>query len=176
MSQPSAAVRLREARPRRRTDVPAIPRSRHFSEDDITGALKVTPLSGGLLALGGLSLVGSPPFNIFLSEIIILWAALEQLTQGASGLVIVATVVFIASITCVFGGLISHLAKILLDRAPETLNTAVLTDKFSRVWPLAILFALIVVFGITIPTIGPLNVPRIIHQSACIVQGENGPC
>lgn len=38
-----------------------------------------SPATGSLLALGGLALVGMPPFNIFMSEWIILWGALFRL-------------------------------------------------------------------------------------------------
>ena len=44
-----------------------------------TGVLRRMPITGTLLTLGGLALVGMPPFNIFMSELIMLWGALERL-------------------------------------------------------------------------------------------------
>ena len=45
-----------------------------IDEDHIYGVFKSLPASGALLGFGGLALVGSPPFCIFVSEFIILWA------------------------------------------------------------------------------------------------------
>jgi hydrogenase-4 component F len=45
---------------------------------DVSGALQVLPVSGLLWVLGFFAITGSPPFGPFLSEFIILKAALDQ--------------------------------------------------------------------------------------------------
>ena len=48
-----------------------------IEQADITGVLRSMPVTGAIMTLGGLALVGTPPFNIFMSEFIILWGALS---------------------------------------------------------------------------------------------------
>ncbi|MBK8050518.1 MAG: hypothetical protein IPK16_27485 [Anaerolineales bacterium] len=43
----------------------------------LSNVLMLMPALGLILAIGGLALVGMPPFNIFLSELIILWGSAE---------------------------------------------------------------------------------------------------
>src|SRR5574338_895039 len=42
------------------------------SMSDIKGIIRTMPITGGLLLIGGLAIVGMPPFNIFMSEFMIL--------------------------------------------------------------------------------------------------------
>jgi hydrogenase-4 component F len=57
----------------------------NLDSEQVGGVLKAMPLSGTVLLLGGLGLVGSPPFNVFLSEFIILWAALGRIIHPTPG-------------------------------------------------------------------------------------------
>jgi hydrogenase-4 component F len=150
-------------------------RSKMKNDDDIQGALRATPESGALLALGGLSLVGSPPFSIFLSELIILWAAILRATEHPTAAVIGAIVIFVVSIILVFGGLISHLARILLDVPPFTAHM-VESSRVDKPWPLFVLLGLILLFGLTVPTIGPINIRNLLTQGSCIVLGGTAQC
>jgi hydrogenase-4 component F len=143
-----------------------------FDEKQIQGALKATPVSGGLLALGGLSLVGSPPFNIFLSEFIILWAAIQTVRFEHSVALIVAMGIFLISITFIFGGLISHLSKILLDVPPFDPEH----ERLGQLWPLLFLLTLILAFGLTIPALGPVDFPELLNRCTCIVLGGTATC
>ncbi len=94
----------------------------HILDEDIGGVFKTMPVTGFLLAIGGLALVGSPPFNIFLSEFIILWAALQKvaLDLSANPFLIFAICLFLASVTLIFAGLVVHLARIVLGSSPIT--------------------------------------------------------
>jgi hydrogenase-4 component F len=155
--------------------------------EQLTGVLKSMPLSGMLLLLGGLGLVGSPPFNIFFSEFIILWGALERIVHppaGQSQLVTAAYVLavglFLLTITLIFGGLVGHLARLLLDRPPaipanqETPSNG-LQDRARQLTPLLFLLALTLLFGVWIPTT-PIDFPRLLEQSVYILQrGAGGP-
>ena len=128
------------------------------------GALKSMPVSGMILALGGLALVGSPPFNIFMSEIIILWAAVQRaLTGTRTWLDIMAVGLFLLTITLIFGGLVKHLARLLLGVPPF-----VKKEKLLGLWPLLALGLIILVFGLFIPT-APVDFPELLRQSVCIV-------
>src|SRR5262249_38733480 len=113
-----------------------------------TGVLQSMPLTGAILALGGLALVGTPPFNVFMSESIMLWSALTRLVadpastaqatklmgQAQSPLALAAapgdmvalwwfsvtsTIVFVLSTTLIYFGLIRHLASLMLGAAPR---------------------------------------------------------
>ena len=133
------------------------------------GALKSMPVSGMLLALGGLALVGSPPFNIFMSEIIILWAAVHR-AQNGTWLDILAVVLFLLTTTLIFGGLVKHLARLLLGKPPFTIDEGIFS-----LWPLLALIFIILTFGLFIPT-APVNFPELLRQSVCIVSKGPAAC
>jgi hydrogenase-4 component F len=133
------------------------------------GALKSMPVSGTLLALGGLALVGSPPFNIFMSEILILWAAVQRALNG-TWLDILAVVLFLLTITLIFGGLVKHLARLLLGKPPFIIDESIFS-----LWPLLALIFIILVFGLFIPT-APVDFPELLRQSVCIVSKGPAAC
>ena len=141
-------------------------------EEDIKGVLKAMPGAGTLLGLGGLSLVGSPPFCIFLSEFIILWAAIRLLWQGQSAVIMIATTIFVISIALIFAGLISHLAKLLLD-VP---HSYIVRERGYRLWPLYILLGLILLVGLIVPLSGSLGLWGLLDHSVCIVLGGTSAC
>jgi hydrogenase-4 component F len=137
----------------------------------IAGALRRMPWSGGMLTLGGLALVGTPPFNIFVSELIILWGALSRFVPGkfldgpnyhplvSAG----AITIFVLSTTLIFYGLVNHLKKIVLG-SPEKDGER---EKFT--WPALaptfFLFVLMLVTGIWI--VPPLA--NLVHESVQIL-------
>jgi hydrogenase-4 component F len=135
-------------------------------EPNIQGVLKVLPFSGTILAFGGLALVGSPPFSIFMSEFIILWAAIQQAHDRRMWLG-VALFFFIVTITCIFGGLVGHLARLLLGPAPfEPVKYT-----FRRVWMLApfiVLVLILFLFGVMVPA-WPVDFPHVLQNSVRVV-------
>ena len=135
------------------------------------GALKSMPVSGTILELGGLALVGSPPFNIFMSEIIILWAAVQRaLARTRTWLDILAVGLFLLTIPLIFGGLVKHLARLLLGVPPF-----VKKEKLPGLWPLLALGLIILVFGLFIPTT-PVDFPELLRQSVCIISKGPAEC
>ena len=100
-----------------------------ITQENITDVLRRMPITGGILALGGLALVGTPLFNIFLSEFIILWGTFDRLRQPpiAGGLpswvLIAAVAVFMLSTTLIFYGLVRHLARLLLHSRQPVLRS-----------------------------------------------------
>jgi len=129
--------------------------SRKYEKEGIliTGVLRSMPWSGSMLTLGGLALVGTPPFNIFMSELIILWGALSRFIPDQAPappaypkpIAGIAIAVFIISTTLIFYGLVNHLKKIVLGKA-EKEN---LREQFSwhAIVPILFLFALMLLFG-----------------------------
>lgn len=146
--------------------------SRKYEKEgiQISGALRSMPWSGGLLTLGGLALVGTPPFNIFMSELIILWGALARFIPGKSPaqplypkwIAGIAIAVFLISTTLIFYGLVNHLKKLVLGKhEKETLR-----EKFrTATAPILFLFLLMLVLGVWIAP--PLA--NLIHESVSIV-------
>jgi hydrogenase-4 component F len=148
-------------------------------EARITGVLRSMPLSGTVLLFGGLGLVGSPPFNIFFSEFIILWAAFQRIVDPAAGVAQLPTVVyllavaaFLITVTLIFGGLVGHLARLLLDR-PAGEGTGLIQDRLGKLLLLLILLVLILIFGVWLPN-WPIDFPQLLSQSVEILQNGAG--
>lgn len=137
------------------------------TEDEYVGVIRAMPRTGWMLALGGLALVGSPPFSIFLSEFIILWGGVRRLIQTPGPWLTLSIAVFVISVTMIFGGLVRHLGRMLLGE-PEAY---VEREPARRILPLLLLFVLILVLGITVPATGVLNLQRLLDQSVHIVCG-----
>ncbi|MCL5022636.1 MAG: hydrogenase 4 subunit F [Nitrospirae bacterium] len=78
-------------------------RLRYFSTkiDKVRGVITLLPVSGAVMLLAALAIAGTPPFNIFLSEFIILKAAAE----GGSW---VTFTLFLVFATIIFGGVLHH--------------------------------------------------------------------
>jgi formate hydrogenlyase subunit 3/multisubunit Na+/H+ antiporter MnhD subunit len=132
-----------------------------------TGVLRAMPWTGSILALGGLALVGSPPFSIFLSEFLILWGAIGKVLAGPSAGLVAAIVIFLGSVTLIFGGLVRHLSRLLLGSPPER----VARETARQVVPLLVLLAVVVAFGLLVPDAGPLHLRRLLSDSVALVCG-----
>lgn len=144
----------------------------------IGGVLKSMPYSGTILAMGGLALVGSPPFSIFMSEFIILWAAVQALFTSLevattpwyeTALRVGAIVLFVVTVTVIFGGLVAHLARLLLGRpAIPTIEPNMTRSWVLLAAPFLVLIVLLLVLGVTVPT-WPINLPGLLEQSVTIL-------
>lgn len=146
------------------------------NDDKIQGLLKSMPITGTILAFGGLALVGSPPFNIFLSEFMLLTAAGQAVREIENPIVQWAiggtTVLFVASITLIFGGLVGHLSRLLLGKPASSIEQYKREDP--RKWlPLALLLMLVLLFGLLIPDAG-FNLPGLIEGGVKILQNGDG--
>lgn len=75
----------------------------------VSGAM---PFTGVFFILGAFALAGSPPFSIFMSEIIILTAGF---LKGA----FIVTALFLLFIAVIFGAIIYHFSKVVFGRKPE---------------------------------------------------------
>lgn len=141
--------------------------------EHITGVLRSMPITGAILTLGGLALVGTPPFNIFLSEFIILWGALRRLWEPLAPMtpafpawaIIASVLLFLLSTTLIFYGLVRHLAKLVLHRMPDEQR---LTESTWDIFPLALLALLVCLSGLWIYP--PLS--ALITRSVAIIMGS----
>ncbi|MCL5994986.1 MAG: hypothetical protein M1546_02885 [Chloroflexi bacterium] len=147
------------------------------AQTDIRGVLRSMPITGGILALGGLALVGTPPFNIFMSELIILWGALSRVLLPVASskpppiyassipnwVTLGAVALFMISTTLIFYGLVRHLAQVLLHKADypaaDDKATGVEIHRGSErpfhepvleLAPLLILLTVVILFGVWI--------------------------
>jgi hydrogenase-4 component F len=108
----------------------------------VTGLLRVMPWTGALFASGILALVGLPPFGLFVSEFLLVRAAVVTGRFWVAGVVLV--LLFIA-----FTSLVSHLNRMLYGEAPEGVPVGE-----RRNWPvaaLAVSVGVLVVLGVILP-------------------------
>ncbi|MDD2751631.1 MAG: hydrogenase 4 subunit F [Candidatus Omnitrophica bacterium] len=110
----------------------------------IRGVIKALPFCGVMAILGTFALTGVPPFSIFMSEIIIIFAAFLKGNYLACALLLL----FIAVI---FGALIYHLSKVLFGHKPKEM--AVTGEPLSAKIAFIFLFIQISIVGILLPWI-----------------------
>ncbi len=115
-------------------------RSRNL--DQVKGMLQVIPVSGVLMMVGALALVGIPPFNIFLSKFFII-------TTGFGAGHIWLMILCLLLLMVVFAAFFRVIASALFGEKPDSV------DKGEANWltliPGAVLVILILVLGLYIP-------------------------
>jgi hydrogenase-4 component F len=118
---------------------------------EIKGIIKTMPVTGVVFLIGGLALVGMPPFNIFSSEFLILTAGF------ASGQFIAVSLFLIFSVV-IFAGLTRHLIPMVFGNPKESgkrLSSDALPKKDDLGWlavmPMVILAALVIILGFYLP-------------------------
>ncbi len=80
----------------------------------IRGVIKTLPFTGIVVIIATFALAGSPPFSIFISEIIILVSAF---TKGAY----ITAAILLLSIAVIFAGIIHHISRMVFGRRPENM-------------------------------------------------------
>jgi len=133
-------------------------------DEKIRGVFKIMPVTGCLLVLGGLALVGSPPFSIFFSEFTILFAAIQRVATNPLGIgvMIAAICAFLISIALIFAGLVTHLGRMMLGKSP--IHAGKVREQSIPLLLLGILLVVLIWGGFTT---NPLT--NILQQSANIV-------
>lgn len=114
---------------------------------NITGVIRVMPLSGILFLVGGIAILGMPPFNIFFSEFLIFSSAMQTGQYLSFSLLLL----FIALI---FAGFIRHLVRMVFGSPPAGMTKGEM-GKLSVI-PMVMLAVLALVLGVHIPE--PLQV------------------
>ena len=122
------------------------------------GFLHVAPFAATLLLMGAFSLAGTPPFSIFISELVILRAGLS-----AGHYVIVA--VFLAMVVVIFAGLIHHVGQMVFGEADKAADRG--REAFSPLFGTLLLALVMVLLGITIP----MHLDRVLARATETILG-----
>jgi hydrogenase-4 component F len=135
-------------------------RSRSREMHRIRGRVEVTPFAATFLLLGAFSLTGTPPFSVFVSELLVLRA-------GISGGRLLASVLFVGSLAVIFGGIIHHIGGMAFGEPRRRLLEKE-GGRGESAWSIAGMMVLavpMVVLGLCIP--GPLD--GMLSRAAAIV-------
>ncbi len=112
----------------------------------IRGYLGAAPWAATFLMLGAFSLAGTPPFSIFISELLVVRGAI-----GAGRFV--STGIFLFMVVVIFAGLIHHAGKMAFGASLS--RAARHGERPSSVLAMALLAAVMLLLGLTLP--GPLH-------------------
>jgi len=116
-------------------------RSRNL--DQVKGMLQTIPLTGLLMLVGALALVGTPPLNIFVSKFLII---ISGIGAGYLWLMILSLLV----LTIVFAAYFRMIAAALFGNKPDDIVKG--DGGWLRLTPIVILAVLALVLGIYIPS------------------------
>src|SRR5205809_2122532 len=119
--------------------------------DQVTGLLQVMPWTGTLFAAGILALMGLPPFGLFVSEFLLVRAAILSQRLWLAGIVLLL-------LLTAFISLVGHLNRMLYGDAPPGV---VVGER--RGWAVAVLtlpVVILVALGVTLPS----SISTLIHQ------------
>jgi hydrogenase-4 component F len=111
---------------------------------EVQGALRRLPLSGTVFLLGLFAVTGSPPFGLFVSELLIVQSALaaQRWLVGA---------LFLLFLLLVFAGMGATSLAALQGRPPASARRSSYRDSLTTVAPALGLLALVLLFGIHVP-------------------------
>jgi hydrogenase-4 component F len=111
---------------------------------DVKGVLQVLPVSGFLWMAGFLAITGTPPFGLFLSELTILKAGVEQGHMAA-------TVTCAVLLVVIFIGMASIVIHMAQGPAPGRSPAIPNREAVLSVLPPSVLIAAVLVLGVHIP-------------------------
>ncbi len=111
---------------------------------EVHGAIRRLPLSGTLFLLGLFAVTGSPPFGLFVSELLILKAAFAAHRWLVAGL-------FLAFLFLVFAGMGATSLAALQGRPPKSARRSTYRDSLTTFVPALCLLALVLLFGLHLP-------------------------
>ena len=117
--------------------------------EGVSGVLTSMPLLGALTFIGALSLAGTPPFNIFISEFTVLMAGVQKGMWVPVGL-------FLFFVVIVFYGMLSGFGKMLFNSASGEPSSALKPHKagfseFLSSGTMVLMAALIIALGLRVP-------------------------
>ncbi len=124
--------------------------------DEVRGLLRVLPWTGGLFAAGVLALVGVPPFGLFVSEFLLLRAAVTTHHPVVAAIVL-------ALLLAAFISLLTHLNRMLYGDPPAGIEVG--ERRGWAVLALAVPVGLLVVLGLTLPA----SISALIQQCVAIL-------
>jgi hydrogenase-4 component F len=127
--------------------------------DNVSGALRRLPLSGGLFLAGFLAITGSPPFGPFISEFSILTAAFSTGQYWTGGF-------YLLFLLAVFLGMGVIVVEVVLGNPPEAARKTPFRDSFWSGAPILALMGLVLMLGLYIPP--PLK--EMLQQAATFLE------
>ena len=127
--------------------------------DDVSGALRRLPLSGGLFLAGFLAITGSPPFGPFVSEFSILTAAFGAGQYWAGSLYLLLLLV-------VFLGMGATVLGVVLGNPPEGAGKEPFHESIWSGLPIIALMSFVLILGLNLPA--PLT--EILQQAAAFLE------
>ena len=129
--------------------------------EQVSGAIRRTPLSGSLFLAGFLAVTGSPPFAPFVGMFAVLNGAFETGRHAVGGL-------YLALLLVAFIGMGGTVLKVVQGRVPpETRQTPFREGVLSGA-PILCLMALVLGLGLFIPA--PLT--ALIHDAVLFLEGQ----
>ncbi|MBT1076403.1 proton-conducting transporter membrane subunit [Geobacter grbiciae] len=128
--------------------------------EQVRGALRRLPWSGGLFLAGFFAVTGSPPFGLFVSEFSIISSAMTQGGEWIGGLILF----FLAAI---FLGMARTVLPVVMGESSRIEHTGY-RDRFLTVVPPLILMGVVLMLGLWIPA--PLS--RLITEGAALLGGN----
>ncbi|HCE67844.1 MAG: hydrogenase [Geobacteraceae bacterium GWC2_55_20] len=114
------------------------------STDQVRGALRRLPWSGGLFLAGFIAITGSPPFAPFISEFTVVSSAF---IQGRA----VVGALFLVSLGIIFIGMALTVLPMVMGEAPANSETTSYRDTIWTVGPPLCLLLLVFLLGVWIP-------------------------
>src|SRR5205823_4229102 len=129
--------------------------------DNVRGALRRVPLSGGLFLAGFLAITGSPPFGPFVSEFTIVNAAVGSGQFLAGGL-------FLLLLGVVFIGMGATVLSVVQGRPDDDAPANGYQDSFRTGAPVVLFLALVLLLGVYVPP--PLE--SLLRDAATLVEGR----
>ncbi|HEY6003511.1 MAG TPA: hydrogenase 4 subunit F [Anaeromyxobacter sp.] len=122
------------------------------------GFLGIAPAAGTLLLMGAFSLAGTPPFSIFVSELLVVRAGIAAGSY-------VAVAVFLAMVVVIFAGLIHHVGQMAFGVAAPGAERG--REAATPILAMVLLAAVMVLFGTWIP----LRPDRVLQSATEIILG-----
>lgn len=137
--------------------------------EKMSGAIRLMPVTGPLLLVGGMALAGLPPFSIFVSEWLILTAGIKEYQW-------LACTLFVLFLLIIFGGLVYHFSQMALGGRPAASESGegLLPGEISRsvVTSLWVPILLIAIMGWAVP--GPLH-SLLLEATKILIQNASMP-
>jgi hydrogenase-4 component F len=131
----------------------------------IRGMARALPWTSGALVVGGLAIVGMPPFGLFVSEFLILTAAFMQSKYAVA-------IIVLAGLSVVFGALLHHFQGMLAAAAdgadahfpdPGRIGASSALTEFV---PMGVCSAALLVLGVRIPS----SFLHLLHKATAVLQ------
>jgi hydrogenase-4 component F len=124
---------------------------------DVGGALRRTPASGALFLTGYFAITGTPPFGLFISELVIVQAAFQTGQYWVGG-------AFLALLAVVFIGMGATVTRVVQGTPPA--NAPREREPVLTIAPALVCLAIILVLGVYIPQ----WLANALHRAASFVE------